>query len=67
MNDVSRATAEIEDLRQVDLDMNGTISESELQQIKYRGVKIGVGARIMELLSTHPNMLKRIKRLSELT
>ena len=67
VNDVSRATAEIEDLRQVDLDMNGTISESELQQIKYRGVKIGVGARIMELLSTHPNMLKRIKRLSELT
>ncbi|HIH61659.1 MAG TPA: M48 family metalloprotease [Methanobacteriales archaeon] len=67
VNDVSRATAEIEDLRQVDLDMNGTISESELQQIKYRGVKIGVAARIMELLSTHPNMLKRIKRLSELT
>jgi len=67
VNDVSRAAAEIEDLRQVDLDMNGTISEGELQQIKYRGVKIGVGARIMELLSTHPNMLKRIKRLSELT
>jgi len=67
VNDVSRATAEIEDLRQVDFDMNGTISESELQQIKYRGVKIGVAARIMELLSTHPNMLKRIKRLSELT
>lgn len=67
VNDVSRATAEIEDLRQVDLDMNGTISESELQQIKYRGVNIGVAARIMELLSTHPNMLKRIKRLSELT
>lgn len=67
VNDVSRATTEIEDLRQVDLDMNGTISEGELQQIRYRDVKIGVGARIMELLSTHPNMLKRIKRLSELT
>ncbi|MBC7100351.1 zinc metalloprotease HtpX [Methanothermobacter tenebrarum] len=67
VNDVSRATAEIEDLRQVDLDMNGTISEGELQQIKYRDVKIGAAARIMELLSTHPNMLKRIKRLSELT
>ncbi|BDH79622.1 MAG TPA: M48 family metalloprotease [Methanothermobacter sp.] len=67
VNDVSRATSEIEDLRQVDLDMNGTISEGELQQIKYRDVKIGAAARIMELLSTHPNMLKRIKRLSELT
>lgn len=67
VNDVSRASSEIEDLRQVDLDMNGTISEGELQQIRYRDVKIGVGARIMELLSTHPNMLMRIKRLSELT
>ncbi len=67
LNDVSRAGSEISDLRDIDMDMNGTISEGELQRIKYTKVKIGIGNRIMELLSTHPDMLKRIKRLSEYT
>ncbi|MCQ8904396.1 MAG: zinc metalloprotease HtpX [Methanothermobacter sp.] len=67
LNDVSAAQSEVEDLRQLDMNLDGTIDLAELQRIKYSGVKVGLGARILELLSTHPNMLKRVKRLSEFT
>ncbi len=67
VNDISSASDVISDLKQLDLDMNGTISESELQELKYSHTKIGTGSRIMEILSTHPNMVKRVKRLSELS
>ncbi|WP_115892277.1 zinc metalloprotease HtpX [Methanothermobacter defluvii] len=67
LNDVSAAYGEIEDLRQLDMNMDGTIDLAELQRIKYGGVKVGMGARILELLSTHPNMLKRVERLSKFT
>jgi len=67
LNDVSAAHSEVEDLRQLDMNLDGTIDLAELQRIKYSGVKVGLGARILELLSTHPNMLKRVKRLSEFT
>ncbi len=67
LNDVSAAYGEIEDLRQLDMNMDGTIDLAELQRIKYGGVKVGLGARILELLSTHPNMLKRVERLSKFT
>lgn len=66
-NDVSDAKNEINDLRSMDLDMDGSISESELAQIKYTKTRVGAGSRIMEIFSTHPNMVKRIKRLSELS
>jgi heat shock protein HtpX len=64
-NDPSRAMSELKDLRDLDLDKSGTISGSELMTLQNRQVKLGFGDRLMELLSTHPNMLKRIKRLSE--
>lgn len=64
-NDPSRASAELKDLRNLDLDRSGTISRDELMRLQARQVKLGFGDRLMELLSTHPNMLKRIKRLSE--
>jgi heat shock protein HtpX len=47
--------------------MDGVISEDELSRLRYSDTKVGAGQRIMELLSTHPNMLKRVKRLSELS
>lgn len=66
VNDISDAGNEIDDLKQLDSDMDGAISASELDELKYGQVKIGTGSRIMELLSTHPNMVKRVKRLAEL-
>lgn len=64
-SDPSRALAELKDLRELDLDSSGTISENELRTLQNRQVRLGLGDKVFELLSTHPNMLKRIKRLSE--
>lgn len=66
VNDVSDASNEISDLRQLDMNMDGVISESELSRLKYTETKVSLSHKIMEIISTHPNMVKRIKRLSEL-
>jgi heat shock protein HtpX len=65
-NDPSRAANELKELRQVDLDMNGTIDENELKSLSSMDVKIKTSDKLMEILSTHPNMVKRVKHLSEL-
>ncbi len=65
-NDPSRALKELRDLRELDLDKSGTISDSELVVLNAKNIRLNFGDKLMELLSTHPNMLKRIKRLSEL-
>jgi len=66
LNDPSRAIREISDLKQVDTDMNGTIDQDELMVIRTKSVSISRGDKMMELMSTHPNMVKRIKHLSHL-
>jgi heat shock protein HtpX len=66
VNDPSRAWNEIRELKQVDTDMSGTIDFDELLELREKKVKIGAGTRMMELFTTHPNMLKRIKHLSTL-
>ena len=65
VNDPSQARNEIKELAQLDLDKSGTIDPSELLLLKNKNVRLGFAGRLMELLSTHPNMLKRIKKLSE--
>ncbi|HQP91979.1 MAG TPA: M48 family metalloprotease, partial [Candidatus Omnitrophota bacterium] len=65
VNDPSQALNEIKELRQLDMDKSGTIDMSELEMLRNKKYNKGLGERMMELLSTHPNMLKRIKRLSE--
>ena len=65
VNDPSQARKEIRELAQLDLDKSGTLETSELEQLRSKDIRLGFGDRLLELLSTHPNMLKRIKRLSE--
>jgi len=65
VNDPSCALREIRELSQLDLDKSGTIDPSELDQLRNKTIRLKFGDRLMEVLSTHPNMLKRIKRLSE--
>jgi len=65
VNDPSQALNEIKELRQLDLDKSGTIDASELAMLKNKKVHLGFADKLMEALSTHPNMLKRIKQLSE--
>jgi heat shock protein HtpX len=64
-NDPSRAISDLKDLKDMDIDRSGDISPIELAALANKNVKLGVGDKMLELLSTHPNMLKRIKRLSE--
>ena len=64
-NDPSRAMYELKELKDLDLDKSGTISDSELMALQNKNIRLGFGDKVMELLSTHPNMLKRIKRLSD--
>ncbi|MDP2767994.1 MAG: zinc metalloprotease HtpX [Candidatus Methanoperedens sp.] len=65
-NDPSRAGSDIRELSQIDLDGSGTIDINELMALRTRPVRVKTSDRLMEMLSTHPNMLKRIQRLSSL-
>ncbi|UCD15935.1 MAG: M48 family metalloprotease [Candidatus Omnitrophota bacterium] len=65
LNDVSKARTEIRDLAQLDLDRSGTIDPDELRVLRSKEIKLATGDKLMEILSTHPNMLKRIKHLSQ--
>ncbi|OIO37872.1 MAG: peptidase [Candidatus Omnitrophica bacterium CG1_02_49_10] len=65
INDPSRALNEIKELSQLDLDRSGTIDTDELYAVRHKNIKLNFGDRLLEALSTHPNMLKRIKQLSE--
>ena len=67
VNDPSRAWNEIRELKQIDLDMSGTIDNDELMALRSKDVRIGTTDKLMEIFGTHPNMLKRIKHLSTLT
>ncbi|KPK97641.1 MAG: peptidase [Omnitrophica WOR_2 bacterium SM23_72] len=65
INDPSVARSEIKELAQLDLDKSGTIDSSELEFLRTQELRLNFQDRLLELLSTHPNMLKRIKSLSE--
>ena len=46
--------------------MSGTIDPDELLALRAKKVSIGTADKMMEMFSTHPNMVKRIKALSNL-
>lgn len=66
INDPSQAMNELRDLKQLDMDRNGSIDAGELSLLRSKTVRVSGGDKLMELMSTHPNMLKRIKHLSDL-
>ena len=66
VNDPSLAWNEIRELSQIDRDMSGTIDYNELMELCQKEVRLGASHKLMELFTTHPNMLKRIKHLSTL-
>lgn len=65
LNDPSRSLNEIRELSQLDLDRSGTIDPGELATLRDKKINLSTADHLLELMSTHPNMLKRIKRLSE--
>jgi len=66
LNDPSRAWTEIKELSQIDRDMSGTIDYNELLELRGKKIRLSASDKLMELFTTHPNMLKRIKHLSTL-
>lgn len=67
LNDLSKAGREIKELVELDLDHSGTIDPDELRVLKNKEIRLTVSDRLMEILSTHPNMMKRIKHLSSVS
>jgi heat shock protein HtpX len=66
VNDVNNAEHDVTDFQQIDFDKDGRISDEELKRLANSEVKISKTNGIMELLSTHPDSLKRVKRLAQL-
>ena len=66
VNDPARAWYEVRELSQLDRDMSGTIDYDELAELRQKEVRLGTADKLMEVFTTHPNMLKRIKHLSTL-
>ncbi len=64
LNDVSRAQNEIRELKEIDKDLSGTIDPNELAELRLKRVRLRGVEKMMELFTTHPNMLKRIKHLA---
>lgn len=65
VNDPSCALNELRELKQIDLDKSGTLDRHELEALRTKSIRLSFGDKLLEALSTHPNMLKRIKQLSE--
>ncbi|MFH1126581.1 MAG: zinc metalloprotease HtpX [archaeon] len=65
-NDPSRARRDLAELKQVDADGSGSIDDSELRAIRNKKASITSADRFMEMMSTHPNMVKRVQALSRL-
>jgi len=66
LNDPARAWREVRELSQIDQDMSGTIDYDELMELRQKEVRLGTADKFMEIFTTHPNMLKRLKHLSTL-
>lgn len=66
INDVSSAGDEINSLKSIDTNNDYSISESELEELKYSKTRVNTADKLFEVFSTHPNMVKRVKRLAEL-
>ena len=66
VNDINNAKHDVNDFQQIDFDGDGRISDEELRKLANSEVKISRKNGVMELLSTHPDSLKRVKRLAEL-
>ncbi|MFO8133848.1 MAG: zinc metalloprotease HtpX [Thermoplasmatota archaeon] len=61
--DPSRAEQDVTGLRQADLDMDGHLDSYEVRQFAGRA-RVSTSDRLMEVFSSHPNVVRRIQRLA---
>ena len=67
INDPSRAMYEVRELKDIDLDMSGTIDQNELMMLSSKKISLKTSDKLLEVMSTHPNVVKRIKHLASLS
>jgi heat shock protein HtpX len=67
INDPSRAMYEVRELKDIDMDMSGTIDQNELMILSTKKISLKASDKLLEVLSTHPNVVKRIKHLASLS
>jgi heat shock protein HtpX len=67
INDPSRAMYEVRELKDIDMDMSGTIDQNELMMLSTKKISLKTSDKLVEVLSTHPNVVKRIKHLASLS
>ena len=66
INDPFRALHEGRGPEGIDRDLSGTIDYGELLALRSKAIHIKSADKIIEVMNTHPNMVKRIKHLSTL-
>lgn len=64
VSDPSRASMEVRELSQIDRQHTGVITYDDLMDLRQKEVRISFGQKFAEIFMTHPNMVKRVKRLS---
>ncbi|MFA4820219.1 MAG: zinc metalloprotease HtpX [Candidatus Aenigmatarchaeota archaeon] len=64
-SDPTRAHAEIRDLSKLDANFGGSIDSHELETLRHKKISVSKAEKLVEILSTHPNMLKRISVLAK--
>ncbi|MDD5702298.1 MAG: M48 family metalloprotease, partial [Dehalococcoidales bacterium] len=64
LNNPSHAWNEVREIAHIDDNRDGKISQDELMSLRQKKVKLGLGDKMMEVFTTHPNTLKRIQTLS---
>jgi heat shock protein HtpX len=62
--DPSQAWNEVREVSQIDRNKDGRIDQNELLALRTIEVRLSFGQKVMEIFTTHPNMLKRMKQLS---
>jgi heat shock protein HtpX len=65
VSDPGKAAMEIRELKQLDGRAKGYLAAEDLMLLKGKKVNIGAGQGLLELFSSHPNMLKRIRQLAQ--
>jgi heat shock protein HtpX len=67
VNNPAKAYNELRELLQIDRNRDGAIDQNELLTVRQMKVQLSFGQKVMEIFTTHPNTLKRIKQLSTYT
>lgn len=64
ISDPTKGWRDVNQVADIDANRNGIIEPSELIALREKQVRISGGEKMLELFTTHPNMLKRIKQLA---